>query len=206
MAIKKDTLDQTREQAVAYARREVLPGSFPLTYPTIEILYSAPLTPFHLDLQMRTFRHREVVYKDEIRTPGFLPESLRVAPSNAYIAHFNSTVRSFPARLLKLARYEKEKRGAGTLPVARTNVPELVPMNDFRPRRFETDEFDALARQLGAIEHPIETEKPDPEIERLIREAFAQRTPMSMNVEKLVKIRHLLDALPKPLRSYFGLS
>jgi hypothetical protein len=138
---------RAREQAIAFSRREVLRGIVPLSYATMETLFNTPLLPFHLDPQLRLFRHREVALTTEIHTPGIVPTSIRTAPSNAYMVHFNSTVRSLRARISKLARYEAETFGAGTLAAGRVSVPELVSPAELRTRAFETKEFDALRKR-----------------------------------------------------------
>jgi len=186
---------RTREQAIAYARLGAAPDSFPLQSATQEELFDQ-LAPFHHDPQVRAFRHRDVVYKDDIHTPGFVLESVRIAPSNAYLVHFHNIVRSPAEVIAKFVRYEIEKPGSGTYCCGATVTT----------RKFETREFDALARELGAIEHPIvEMKGVDPEIEQRIRNALSQQSPMSRNEEKLARIRERIEAVPKPLRGFFKL-
>ena len=137
-----------------------------------------------------------MVYKDDIHTPGFVLESVRIAPSNAYLVHFHNIVRSPEEVIAKFVRYEIEKPGSGTYCCGATVTT----------RKFETREFDALARELGAIEHPIvEMKGVDPEIEQRIRNALSQQSPMSRNEEKLARIRERIEAEPKPLRGFFKL-
>jgi hypothetical protein len=197
---------KTREEAIAFPRREALPFGLPLRYPTMEMLYSAPPWPFHLDPQVRAFRHREVDYTDEIHTPGFIPRSIAVAPIGAYLVHFNSIIRTLPERLKKLANYEKAQEGAGTLPAARASVPELVPESDLRMRVFETNEFDALSLSLANIENEPVTRPDDTEAEARIRTALSHSTQMNDVELKLQRLLELIETLPKPLRAFYRLS
>jgi hypothetical protein len=186
---------RTREQAIAYARLGASPAGVPLQCLTQEQFFDQ-LKPFHHDPQIRALRHRDVVYKDDIHTPGFVLESVRIAPSDAYLVHLNEIVRSPAEVFAKLVRYEIEKPGSG---IYGCGAPVTT-------RKFETREFDALARELGAIEHPIvDMEGVDPEIELRIRNALSQRSPVSRDEEKLSRIRERIEAMPKPLRAFFKL-
>jgi hypothetical protein len=205
IAYTKGAIHSVKEEAIGHARREALPNVSPLSYPTMEVLFTSPLKPFHIDLQVRMFRPREVAYKDEIHTPGFTLRSLHVAPIDAYIVHFNQLVRSLPARLTKLAKYEKQVAGAGTLKTAYASVSELLPIEQLRARIFETREFDEIAEELRAIEHPEVTEKIEPEFEERLRIFLSSRQPADHSEMMLAALRDRIDAVPKPIRAFLKL-
>jgi len=202
----KFALRKTRMQSIAYARREALREIEPLSYPTMERLFTAPHYPFHLDLQIRAFRPREIAPKDEVHSCGFIPTSVHVAPSDAYLVHFNTIVRPLSARLSKLARYEMESPGAGTLVSAGISVPELLNAARLRSKAFETREFDNLARSLAAIEHETTTDETNPEVESHIRSAFSQEAERSDDEAKLSELRDRIEALPKAFRTFLKLT
>lgn len=198
-------INRTKEQAIVFPRREALPHVAPLAYPRMEILYNAPLIPFLIDPQARAFRHREVAFSAEIHTPGFVPASVRVAPENAYMVHFNTTVRSFAQRLAKLARYEKESPGAGILPAACTSLPEILTPEELRARPFETREFDELARRLRFIPQDEAAETADSEVQARILAHFKQARVASSEELKLDVLRDRIAALPAWARAFFDL-
>ncbi|MGO9771087.1 MAG: hypothetical protein ACLPSW_16370 [Roseiarcus sp.] len=205
IAFTKATLGRVKEQAIVYARREALPKVSPLSYPRMEVQFNAPLTPFHLDPQLRAFRPRDVEFKDEIHTPGFIPMSMRPAPTSAYMVHFNTIVRPFQSRLTKLARYEKEAPGAGVMAAARLCLPELLSSEELRVRPFETREFDDLARRLAEEGRASAETTLDAELEARILAHFKQ--PLSARKDELMlaSIRDRLDAMPTAVRSFFNL-
>lgn len=194
------------DDAICFSRRETLPNVSPLSYPTMEPLFSAPLAPFHLDPQVRAFRHRQVAYRDEIHTPGFAFRSLHVAPADAYMVHFNLLVRSLSSRLAKLARYEKQSPGAGTLEISYTAAPELLPVEELRARAFETREFDALVQQLSEVEDSQQIEEIETEFEEKIREFISSRPPADRGELMLAALRERIYAIPKPVRAFFKLT
>lgn len=198
-------IGRTQEQAIVFPRREVLPHVTPLAYPTTEILYNAPLIPFLIDPQARAFRHREVAFSAEIHTPGFVPASVRLAPEDAHMVHFNTTVRSFAERLAKLARYEKQSPGAGTLTAARASLPEILLPEELRARPFETREFDDLARRLRAIPHDEAPETADPDVQARILAHFKQARAASSEELKLDVLRDRIASMPAWARAFFKL-
>lgn len=134
---------------VAMSRRDCLLKEDQLFYSRLEAYYFLKDHPHYLDPQWRAFRHREVVYRDVIHTPGFeLDAHHQLAPQEAYFIHLDWVLRTFEERLAKLKSYERQTKGGGQK-FAHFYLPELHHPRDLRLTELDTDEFDQLALSVA---------------------------------------------------------
>jgi len=131
---------------VAFPRRWAMraaDGS--LRYAEHRHLFYIESQPTLLDPQIRLYQPDKVNYLRRIHSPGFTADAgMHVAPTEAFICHFDWIARTFEERRAKLMRYEAALPGcAGGL--LYFYLPELLPLADRCETRFETSEFDTLA-------------------------------------------------------------
>jgi glycosyltransferase involved in cell wall biosynthesis len=77
------------------------------------------------DRQFRLYRHDRVTYVTDIHTPGFVVDSATYAPPDACLYHFDWILRSKEERRRKMARYDRQRAGAGSA-TAHYYIPEDV--------------------------------------------------------------------------------
>ncbi len=144
-------LPQVEENAVSICRRTCLLSRDGLMrYSRAEMLYWDETHPEFLDPQIRLFRPNRVSYKDEIHTPGLIPNSpVYRAPCSAFFAHFDWIIRTAAERINKIRAYDKQV--PGTLKYAKFYLAECLSPERLRETDFDTDEFNEVAEGLRAL-------------------------------------------------------
>jgi hypothetical protein len=141
-------LDGLGRDVIGFQRRWIRPlGDGRCAYsrhPLIQSFFGA------LDAQWRAFRPDAVAYCSDIHTPGFVvPRGCPIAPSGAFIAHFNWLVRTAGERRRQVAAYDRQVPNAGTR-FAAVYLPEDGDLSEHRLAPMDTGEFDTVAAALSA--------------------------------------------------------
>ncbi len=103
-----------------------------------------------LDRQWRLFQPKDVAYRGELHTPGFLVSNGRRVQPDAYILHFDWVLRSKQARLRKFESYERQSPSAAKNCKHHT-LHEVVPEAWHLFREVDNEILQQFAQKLHVI-------------------------------------------------------